>query len=83
MSSEIEKMSENLNNFSKSWSIIYQRQGQHVGKGGEENALLGVKEGKQVWEKRERKEVILIYSDSVTRDGFPNGDHFYASKLSE
>ena len=52
-------------------------------KGGEENALLGVKEGKQVWEKRERKEVILIYSDSVTRDGFPNGDHFYASKLSE
>ena len=52
-------------------------------KGGEENALLGVKEGKQVWEKRERKEVILIYSDSVTRDGFPNGDHIYASRLSE
>lgn len=50
-----------------------------MGKGGEENALLGLKEGKGVWEKKERKKVILIYSDSVTRDGFPNGDHFFAS----
>ena len=64
-------------------SIIYQRQGQHVEKGGEENALLGLKEGKRVWDKQKRKAVILIYSDSVTRDGFPNGDHFYASQLSE
>lgn len=54
-----------------------------MGKSGEENALLGLKEGKRVWEKKERKEVILIYSDSVTRDGFPNGDHFYASRLCE
>lgn len=52
-------------------------------KGGEENALLGLKEGKRVWDKQKRKAVILIYSDSVTRDGFPNGDHFYASQLSE
>lgn len=54
-----------------------------MGKGGEENALLGLKEGKRVWDKQKRKAVILIYSDSVTRDGFPNGDHFYASQLSE
>lgn len=54
-----------------------------MGKGGEENALLGLKEGKRVWDKKKRKAVILIYSDSVTRDGFPNGDHFYASQLSE
>ena len=54
-----------------------------MGKGGEENALLGVKEGKGVWEKKETKEVILIYSDSVTRDVFPNGDHFYATRRSE
>lgn len=40
MSSEIEKMSENLSNFSKSWSIISQRQGHQVGEGGKENALL-------------------------------------------
>ena len=53
-----------------------------MGKGGEENALLGLKEGKGVWEKKERKKVILIYSDSVTRDGFPNGGYFYASRLS-
>lgn len=54
-----------------------------MGKGGEENALLGLKEGKRVWDKKKRKAVILIYSDTVTRDGFPNGDHFYASQLSE
>lgn len=54
-----------------------------MGKSGEENALLGLKEGRRVWEKKERKEVILIYSDSVTRDSFPNGDHFYASRLCE
>lgn len=28
---------------------------------------------------KERKEVILAYSDSVTGDGFLNEDHFYAS----
>lgn len=47
-------MSENLFSFSKILSIIYQRQGQNVGKGGEENALLGVKEGKGVLEEKER-----------------------------
>lgn len=47
-------MSENLFSFSKILSIIYQRQGRNVGKGGEKNALLGVKEGKGVWEKKER-----------------------------
>ena len=40
MSSEIEKMSENLSNFNRGWSIIYQRQVHQVGEGGKENALL-------------------------------------------
>ena len=43
----------------------------------------GVKERKGVQEEKERKEVILGYSDSVTGDGFLNEDHFYASRLNE
>ena len=39
----------------------------------------GVKERKGVQEEKERKEFILVYSDSVTGDGFLNEDHCYAS----
>ena len=81
MSSEIEKMSENLNNFSKSWSIIYFTRGKDTKweKVVRKMVFSGVKERKGVQEEKERKEFILVYSDSVTGDGFLNEDHCYAS----
>ena len=81
MSSEIEKMSENLNNFSKSWSIIYFTRGKDTKweKVVRKMVFSGVKERKGVQEEKERKEVILVYSDSVTGDGFLNEDHCCSS----
>lgn len=58
MSSEIEKMSENLSNFSKSWSIISQRQGHQVGEGGKRKMLFsGVMEKKGVQEEKGKERI--------------------------
>ena len=56
MSSEIEKMSENLNNFSKSWSIIYFTRGKDTKweKVVRKMVFSGVKERKGVQEGKER-----------------------------